>query len=481
MKTGQTKWIRFFWIPLIFIKAVSASSLEVWLLCFPLLTIRKVNNKHLVNLLIIQKIYDHTITPLRNAVRNFVRNRKARKGKKAIFNKFKNGEKLKIALMVERPGMWCFDYLYNILKNDSRFEVLVVIMPEPFYGKLQMKKYLKETEEEMLQKGYTPLLGYDKDTNEIINFRSLVNPDIIFYTDFWKPHFYNEFYIDNFLDKITLLTEYGYSVMQDEKTCGFELNNLVDLYFRPTEIHKKMAQEIMENKGQNVIVTGSPKLDERFDENYKPQDVWKKQDKKKKRIIWAPHYTDVMPADMYANDAFWYIYDFMLDLAEKYKDSVQFVFRPHPVLYTKMIKKWGEYITKKYYKQWDTLENGQVFMGNFIDLFMTSDAMIMDSCSFRAEYTSFDKPLFYTITETSRLVINEFGEELHKNFYVPDGNLEKGIESFIQDVVINGNDYKALGRHKLVEQYFGKINGHTASENIYNEIIKFLEKGEIKK
>ena len=34
-------------------------------------------------------------------------------------------------------------------------------------------------------------------------------------------------------------------------------------------------------------------------------------------------------------------------------------------------------------------------------------------------------------------------------------------------------------RTQFVQQYFGKINGKTASENIYDEIIKFLEKGEV--
>ena len=479
MKAGQKKWLRFFWIPLIRIKAVSNTSFEVWLLFFPFLTIRKIGNKILVNFLIVQVIYDHTVTPFRAWIKRTMQQRKGRKGKIEILKKFARGEKLKIALMAERPGMWCFDYLYKMLMNDPRFEVVVVVMPEPFYGTLQMKKYLKETNEEMLSKGYEPTLGYNEETNKIIDFRNEVNPDIVFYSDFWKPHYYNEFYISKFLDRLTFLVEYGYSVMQDEKTCAFELNNLVDLYFRPTEMHKTMAEQLMNNKGRNVIVTGSPKLDERFDKDYKPLDIWKPQKTRKKRIIWAPHHADNMPADMYLNDAFWYIYDFMLDIAQQFKESVQFVFRPHPIMYYRMRRKWGQYITDHYFKQWERLENGQVFMGNFIDLFMTSDAMIMDCCSFRAEYTAFDKPLFYTVTETSRAVLNDFGEELHKHFCVPETDLKTGIVEFIQNVVISGNDYKAEERHKFVEQYFGKINGHTASENIYNEIIHFLERGEL--
>ena len=68
---------------------------------------------------------------------------------------------------------------------------------------------------------------------------------------------------------------------------------------------------------------------------------------------------------------------------------------------------------------------------------------------------------------------------MYENFYTPTNNLEEDIENFIQDVVINGNDYKKEERTEFVQQYFGKINGKTASENIYDEIIKFLEKGEV--
>ena len=148
-------------------------------------------------------------------------------------------------------------------------------------------------------------------------------------------------------------------------------------------------------------------------------------------------------------------------------------------MYQALEKKWGLEDVKKYYQKWDELDNGQYYAGNFVDLFATSDAMIMDSCSFMAEYTAFNKPLFHTVTQTSRTNLNEFGEILYKNFYIPKNDLKEDIENFIQDVVINGNDYKKEERTEFVKQYFGKINGKTASENIYDEIIKFLEKGEV--
>ena len=97
-------------------------------------------------------------------------------------------------------------------------------------------------------------------------------------------------------------------------------------------MHLEMAKKYMKNKGKNIKITGSPKIDERFDNNFIPNDIWKPQDKPKKRIIWAPHRSDKYPMNMYQYNGFYVLYDYMFELAEKYKDEVQFVFRPHPVL-----------------------------------------------------------------------------------------------------------------------------------------------------
>ena len=103
--------------------------------------------------------------------------------------------------------------------------------------------------------------------------------------------------------------------------------------------------------------------------------------------------------------------------------------------------------------------------------------MIMDSCSFMAEYTAFDKPLFHTVTKTTRINMNDFGKELYKHCYKTETELKEDIIKFIENVVLDGNDYLAESRHKFVQKYLGKVNGKMASENIYDEIVKYLEKG----
>ncbi|MBR2222662.1 MAG: CDP-glycerol glycerophosphotransferase family protein, partial [Campylobacter sp.] len=471
MKVGDKFCIRFFGFNLIELKKRSEGAFDSYVMGVPLFTMKAINFNYSISLLAYNKV--------RAMYLKKKEEKRIKNARKAIIDKFKDGKKLNICIQVCRPGLWNLDYLYKILDESPYFNPSILIMPDKAYKREMHELYARQTYAELVQKGYRPFKGYDFDKEKIIDIRKEINPDIILFTDFWKPHFFDTFYINRFRDKITFLNEYGFSVMQDELTCNFELNNLVDLYFRPTQVHVEMAQKLMNNKGINVLAVGHPKIDALLDENTNFNDVWKAQDKPKKRIIWAPHYNANTPKTMYQNDAFYILYDFMLDIAEKYKEEVQFVFRPHPVLYQALEKKWGLEDVKKYYQKWDELDNGQYYAGNFVDLFATSDAMIMDSCSFMAEYTAFNKPLFHTVTQTSRTNLNEFGEILYKNFYTPINELESDIENFIQDVVINGNDYKKEERTEFVKQYFGKINGKTASENIYDEIIKFLEKGEV--
>ena len=68
----------------------------------------------------------------------------------------------------------------------------------------------------------------------------------------------------------------------------------------------------------------------------------------------------------------------------------------------------------------------------------------------------------------------QFFKDLIKNI---SKRSKEDIIKFIENVVLDGNDYLAEGRHKFVQKYLGKVNGKMASENIYDEIVKYLEKG----
>jgi CDP-glycerol glycerophosphotransferase (TagB/SpsB family) len=252
---------------------------------------------------------------------------------------------------------------------------------------------------------------------------------------------------------------------------------MVDMYFYPSRKNKQVATEHMINKAKNVVVTGAIKLDIMFDRSYTPKDVWKPQEKPKKRIIWAPHHEDKTPAHMYQLDAFYDLYEIMLELAEKYRDSVQIAFKPHPLLKVKLRDKWGEEATAAYYRKWAELENGQLEDGEFFDLFLTSDAMILDCLSFVAEYSVTGRPALFTEGTHSRVLLNDMGKALHSMMYHAKDNLKEEVSRFIEDVVIAGNDPLREERLEFVKNEMMPPNGRTAAENVYQFMCDYITSG----
>lgn len=382
--------------------------------------------------------------------------------------KYYLGQPIKVCLFCSRISDWEFDGLYWLLEHSRVFKPFVVVKPFVSQGQEAMVEFMNQTYEALSKRGYRTIKTYNEENDEYINLRKSLKPDVIFYTMYWPPHFHKNYYINKFYDKVSFFTSYSFDCMEHPEVTNFEINNWVDMYFVHSELNKKWAQKNMDNRGKNVFLSGSPKLDILFDPIYQPKSVWKPQNKSKKRIIWAPHHSDHFPKWQYQCNSFYEICDDMITIAEKYKDEIQIAFKPHPMLKAKLIALWGKETTEAYYNKWATLENAQLEEGDFIDLFLTSDAMIMDSISFIAEYMAVNKPTLFTIGKTSRIFLNPFGTECFKFLYQAQGNLPLEIENFIQNVVINGNDIKFEERLEFVKNNIVPPCNQSASKNIYD-------------
>lgn len=477
------KYIRFCKIPVMKLLFISRKRKELYMGCLPLLSYENDGESSSIRLLLLEKVQHlcrHVGTKLRNNQNTY--KQRLFGGKKArhmrhLKAKLRRGEKIKVCLFVSRINCWIYDDIYRLLKESGKFDPVIVIKPFLSRGVPHMKECMSSTYEALVERGYNPIKGYDEETDTYYNVREDLNPDIVFYTKFWKPHFHPYFYIDRFLDKMTLLMDYGYYVDGHYGSINFELQRMVDMYFYPSRKSKRVAEEHMINQGKNVVVTGSTKLDIMFDPNYVPKDVWKPQAKPKKRIIWAPHHEDKTAAGMYQLDAFYDLYEIMLELAQKYHDSVQIAFKPHPLLKVKLRDKWGEKATAAYYEKWAQLENGQVEDGEFIDLFLTSDAMILDCLSFIAEYSVTGKPALFTEGTHSRVLLNDMGGALYSMMYHAKNDLKAEVSRFIEDVVISGHDPLREQRLEFVKNEMMPPNGRTAAENVYHVICDYITGG----
>jgi len=204
--------------------------------------------------------------------------------------------------------------------------------------------------------------------------------------------------------------------------------------------------------------------------------TWKKTDIKRKKIIWAPHWT----IKGYQNTGLdWSCFldyaDVFLNIAKEYKEKVQLAIKPHPFLKTILENEdlWGNKKTIEYFKKWDELENCQYVDGDYVDLFIHSDALIHDSGGFLAEYLIIDKPAAYTNNNRDiDNLYNSFAKQAFNCHTIVKNNNE--LYSFIEDV-INERDEKRTIRNEFIKSCL-IYNDMYASDNIINKITNEINK-----
>ncbi len=383
-------------------------------------------------------------------------------------------DKIRVVFLAMNVSMWRYQHIYNLLCNNKRFDVFIVLSPTPKFSYKQREEDLKSLRLFFHQKRI-PFIDYDlKLEKSEIDIKSTINPDILFYPQPYKKTLVEEHSYRSFQDK--LLCYYPYAFWTSEGKWAYDgtFHNLAWKLYYSTSCNYADAKKWARNRGRNVVVVGYPNADDYLLITHK--DKWKPQNVTKKRIIWAPHFTIEDGISPLFQSNFLRIADAMLDLANKYSDSIQFAFKPHPRLLTELYKHpdWGKEKTDNYYNIWQNSPNTQIELGDFIDLFMTSDAMIHDSSSFSVEYLYTQKPVLF-LTEDYQQIYNEkntLGKDALSSHYI--GKSIEDITEFISSIVCGGNDPKKSSRKLFFNKYLLPPNGKTVAENTYFDILDSL-------
>lgn len=367
--------------------------------------------------------------------------------------------------------IWKYDRVYKLLTNNPRFEALILICPIVNYGHDNMIDRMERCYNAFKRKGYNVIKAYKGADNYVDVMREL-QPDIIFYTNPYKGLIDDRYFITNFSNILTVYVPYyfgegiGYKDAYDSLFC-----NLLWRRYVETADHKGYAIKYARTKGRNVVTTGYPGIESLIDKNYIPSDsLWKVKDSSLKRVIWAPHHTmEAVGACHYS--CFLQYADFMLELANRYRNKVQFIFKPHPLLRNKLNELWGKNKTDIYYSKWDKMDNTSLNEGEYIDLFLTSDAMIHDSGSFIAEYLYTNKPVMRTLNDIPlENMYNPFAIKCLDQYYKAYN--EQDVEQFIQNV-IDGVDPLKEQRTKFVNEVL--MPKGSPSQNIIDDILDSID------
>lgn len=407
---------------------------------------------------------DEVVSDLRKRIKTILYDRRLPSIDKRVFSK----DRIKVVFFVINLGMWKNDKLFRLFMESGRFDPYIVFFPQKSDTPDRMREVQADLRRHFEAKGFPFIDGYDFSKNEYFDITGFA-PDILFYP---QPYGVGGevFNTDRFAEKC-LFAYIPYCIpLNDIPRLYNQLyKNICWRMFYPTEYSKEREREHLYTRRDNIVVSGYPSSDYLTDTSRPSCSSWKDPDRKFKRVIWAPHHS-ILETDVLGYSTFLRIADRMVDLAEKYRDKVQFVFKPHPLLKGKLYRPeiWGKERTDWYYSKWAGMTNTALAEGEYYDLFLTSDALIHDCCSFMAEYLYTGKPLMFITRDIGSIAasVNDFGKECLRRHYHGGGISD--IEKFLDNVVINGDDTMLETRRDFYRESLKTPGTGSVAENIFN-------------
>ena len=378
---------------------------------------------------------------------------------------------IQVVFFVMNLPMWKSDRIVECMLETKRFIPVVVFTPRLSHTSQEKRLELKRIQEYFNTKNIEFLNTYDVEKDREIDIKDRIKPDIIFYQQPYANLIWKDYGYTNFPNALICYIPY------DFKTTAFRwgydnmIQNIAWKLFYPTSFHKQDAERLSIVKGVNVSVVGYPMADEFLNRKRKTTFIWKCSSYNIKRLIWAPHYT----VDNYGvlnYSTFSRYHEIMFEIAEKYKGRLQIAFKPHPYLLPTLYQHplWGKEKANAYYQRWKDLSNGMLVLGDYVDLFLTSDAMIHDCGSFSVEYHYTLKPVMFLTKPGHLKYESSFGRLAFGIHY--KGYSQKDIENFIERIVLEGNDSMLAARQEFFNNYLLPPNGKTVAQNICDSILK---------
>lgn len=368
-------------------------------------------------------------------------------------------ERIRFLFIVSELTQWKTERLYLAMLDHPRFEPIIGITPSLGYPGAE-----KEVLDYCQNKRYNYIL-----LNPTQTLVSQVKVDFVTHQKPYAGEIQKAHFVDSNRSIPVVIIPYYLSTITEEWTVNQRLTYYAWRQFVDNESCRKAWSKIHRFKGFNYKVTGVPVMDELLTPKEQLKDVWPVSDGRK-RIIYAPHHTI---ADMHwrgiAYSTFLDYCQFMLEMRDKYKDKVYFVFKPHPSLKDRLIKYWGEDRTERYYQAWEMDGCSHLETGKYLELFKYSDALIHDCGSFTVEYMYTGNPVMYLLRDDCHLDnMIPYASQAFRLHY--KGKSQTEIEQFIQNI-IDGKDPLKEERQAFYESNLLPPGGKSACENIIDSVL----------
>ena len=384
----------------------------------------------------------------------------------SLRKKVRQGEAINVLFLTNEPQKWSYNSIYKEFEGSPYFNPVIIVVPRyrVHVGTDHTRMSLQEQFDFYKKRKYHVEYGYVD--GKYLDLRTF-NPDIVFYLQLAEiPGIDDPYIVSKFA--LTAYCPYSYQFSDYRKHYLDHFHKQLFVNYMEHELTLKRFDSYKKGNSKNCVVTGYPKLDVFFDE---PKDdagkYWREPGKFK--IIYAPHHA-YEDENTFRWGTFKENYMFILDLARQYSKETTWVFKPHPMLYSKIVRTgfMTEEGVNSYYDEWAKI--GTLYdSGDYFDIFRSSDLMITDCGSFLAEYLPTHKPLIRLINKEG-IALNELGERFADCFYNSHSNEE--LEHLFTEIAIRRNDYIQKERSKKVDALIDPTE--TAAHKILNDLLRRL-------
>lgn len=384
---------------------------------------------------------------------------------KRLQKKIQKGEKIRVCFAVIFDSMFQTAPVFEAMLQDEMFDPFILVIPNTNRGEKNMTYQMDKTYKTLSKKYSQVYLANSNSAKKFIDWSPRI--DIMFFNNIYDDATEPLYSIAHYARKgmLTCYTGYGYIISNWYKNLlrhntFFKTRNILLWKIFALEKHEQTLLRQICHSNQ-IVLTGYSKMDQ--------LGKMRKVIRERKKIIIAPHHT-VTDWDLTLSNFFRYS-DFFLELPKKYP-NIDFVFRPHPLLFVKLVAEnlWTKQKITKYLDELSAMNNVEYQNGgDYFDTFVNSDAIIHDCGSFSAEYLFTGHPCCYMLhnAEITHKNSNSFHQQCVQNHY-PAYN-EQDIINFIEQVVLAGKDSMKEKRNRFFEEKL-KYNYPHTSEKILQYI-----------
>lgn len=346
------------------------------------------------------------------------------------------GQKIRVGFFVIFDSVFPGKTIFEAMLSDKMFEPFIVAIPDTSRGDDNKFYQLNKTYTTFCQKYGEKYVrsSLNQQNNSFIDFTS--DFDIVCFANPYDLMTDKLFSIKYYAQKGILPVYVNYGTMPDyyarEHIINLDSLNLCWKVFVDTQENLKDVIKYTDIKGENAVLSGYCKMDS--------LNKVQKKSLERKKIIIAPHHTVNMPNFPLSN--FLEYADFFLELPAKYP-QIDFVFRPHPLLFVTLSKEslWGKEKVNQYIDKISSFSNVEYQNGGeYFETFVNSSAIIHDCSSFIMEYLYTGHPACYMLKNKQEIteIFAPIGQKCLANYYQVFNKQE--IIKFIENVVLQEND-----------------------------------------